>query len=50
VRFLGPKTVTGHRPFEFVITLPAGFAVGEPTAKEPADASPARAMLHKENA
>jgi HPt (histidine-containing phosphotransfer) domain-containing protein len=27
VRFLGPKTASGHRPFEFVIVLPAAFAV-----------------------
>jgi two-component system chemotaxis sensor kinase CheA len=27
VHFLGPKTPTGHRPFEFVIVLPATFAV-----------------------
>ena len=27
VRFLGAKTATGHRPFEFVIVLPASFAV-----------------------
>ncbi len=27
VRFLGPKTASGHRPFEFVIVLPATFAV-----------------------
>jgi HPt (histidine-containing phosphotransfer) domain-containing protein len=38
VRFLGPKTVTGHRPFEFLIVLPAGFAVGEPTGRETGDA------------
>ena len=29
VRFLAPKTITGHRPFEFVIGLPASFAVGD---------------------
>ncbi len=27
VRFLGPKTPSGHRPFEFAIALPASFAV-----------------------
>ena len=27
VRFLGARTATGHRPFEFVIVLPATFAV-----------------------
>jgi HPt (histidine-containing phosphotransfer) domain-containing protein len=27
VRFLAPRTATGHRPFEFVIALPATFAV-----------------------
>jgi two-component system chemotaxis sensor kinase CheA len=27
VRFLGPKSPAGHRPFEFVIVLPATFAV-----------------------
>jgi two-component system chemotaxis sensor kinase CheA len=27
VRFLGPRTASGHRPFEFVIALPASFAV-----------------------
>jgi signal transduction histidine kinase len=27
VRFLGSRTATGHRPFEFVIVLPATFAV-----------------------
>jgi HPt (histidine-containing phosphotransfer) domain-containing protein/PAS domain-containing protein len=27
VRFLGERTATGHRPFEFVIVLPATFAV-----------------------
>jgi len=48
VRFLGPKTVTGHRPFEFVIALPAGFAVGEPTTRESNDAAGAR-VLQKEH-
>ena len=27
VRFLGARTASGHRPFEFVIVLPATFAV-----------------------
>jgi signal transduction histidine kinase/PAS domain-containing protein len=27
VHFLGPRTASGHRPFEFLITLPATFAV-----------------------
>ena len=27
VRFLGARTASGHRPFEFVIVLPASFAV-----------------------
>ena len=27
VRFLGPKSPAGHRPFEFAIALPAGCAV-----------------------
>ena len=27
VRYLGARTATGHRPFEFVIVLPATFAV-----------------------
>ena len=27
VRFLGGRTASGHRPFEFVIVLPATFAV-----------------------
>ena len=27
VRFLGPRSPAGHRPFEFVIVLPASFAV-----------------------
>ena len=27
VRFLGARSATGHRPFEFVIVLPASFAI-----------------------
>ena len=29
VRFLGARTASGHRPFEFVILLPATFAVAD---------------------
>ncbi len=42
VRFLGPKTITGHRPFEFVIALPASFAVGDvatPSSRDSVDVS-----------
>jgi chemotaxis protein histidine kinase CheA len=48
VRFLGPVRSSGHRPFEFVITLPANLAVrvGEPAparnAATPAAGSSAR--------
>jgi HPt (histidine-containing phosphotransfer) domain-containing protein len=49
VRFLGATRPSGHRPFEFVITLPAAIAVrvGEPghaaVPATPADPSPAAA-------
>jgi len=47
VRFTGPKSVTGHRAFEWVITLPASFAVGETAEHE---ATAARGEQAKETA